>query len=123
MNSKQGFPVFSTVIIANHIAKKDRIESDALSDEDIRAIRDLAKDTQIAERIYASICPTIYGHDDVKQGIALALFRGEEKNPGDKHKIRGNLCFKLMKETNLWDEGSDRGQTGMDVAPPTLSGK
>lgn len=91
MNAKQGFPVFSTIIIANHIAKKDQIESDALSDEDIRAIRDLSKDTLIAERIFASICPTIYGHEDIKQAIALALFRGEEKNPGEKHKIRGDI--------------------------------
>ena len=29
MNSKQGFPVFSTVIIANHITKREDKESSA----------------------------------------------------------------------------------------------
>jgi DNA replication licensing factor MCM2 len=89
LNSRQGFPVFNTVIIANHIAKKDRIESDSLTDEDIKAIQELSKHPQIARRIFASISPTIYGHEDVKQAIALSLFRGEPKNPQGKHNIRG----------------------------------
>ncbi|VDM38456.1 unnamed protein product [Toxocara canis] len=91
MNSKQGFPVFSTVIHANHISKKDKIASDNLTDEDIEAIRNLSKDTAIADRIVASIAPSIYGHQDVKRAIALALFRGESKNPGEKHQIRGDI--------------------------------
>ncbi|KAK5966747.1 hypothetical protein GCK32_000486 [Trichostrongylus colubriformis] len=45
----------------------------------------------IAERIFASIAPSIYGHEYVKQAIALALFRGESKNPGEKHKLRGDI--------------------------------
>jgi DNA replication licensing factor MCM2 len=89
LNSRQGFPVFNTVIVANHVAKKDKIESDSLTDEDIKAIQDLAKHPHIAQRIFASIAPTIYGHEEVKQAIALALFRGEPKNPQGKHNIRG----------------------------------
>ncbi|KAI6175615.1 DNA replication licensing factor MCM2 [Aphelenchoides bicaudatus] len=91
MNNKQGFPVFNTMIIANHISRKDQLESDELTDEDIKAIRELAKDRQIAERIFASIAPTIYGHDDIKKAISLALFRGEPKNPDGKHTIRGDI--------------------------------
>ncbi|KAI1733172.1 MCM2/3/5 family domain-containing protein [Ditylenchus destructor] len=91
LNSKQGFPVFNTMFLANHIGKKDRIESDSLTDDDIKAIQSLAKDPQIAQRIYCSIAPTIYGHEDVKQAIALALFRGEAKNPQGKHNIRGDI--------------------------------
>lgn len=91
MNSKQGFPVFNTVIYANYISRKDKIASDSLTDEDIQVIRQLSKDPQIAERIFASIAPSIYGHDDIKRAIALALFRGEQKNPGEKHSIRGDI--------------------------------
>ncbi|VDK83922.1 unnamed protein product [Litomosoides sigmodontis] len=54
-------------------------------------IRQLSKDPQIAERIFASIAPSVYGHDDIKRAIALALFRGEQKNPGEKHSIRGDI--------------------------------
>uniref|UniRef100_A0A7E4VX11 DNA replication licensing factor MCM2 n=1 Tax=Panagrellus redivivus TaxID=6233 RepID=A0A7E4VX11_PANRE len=91
MNSRQGFPVFAAVIIANYVRTKDQIESDALTDEDIKAIRDLSKDPDIAQRIFASVAPTIYGHEDVKQAIALALFRGVAKNPEGKHALRGDI--------------------------------
>jgi len=39
-------------------------------------------------RIVASMGPSIFGHDYIKRGLALALFGGEPKNPGDKHKVR-----------------------------------
>lgn len=35
LNSKQGFPVFNTIIHANHIVNKDKVASDDLSDEDM----------------------------------------------------------------------------------------
>lgn len=34
-------------------------------------------------QIFASIGPSIYGHEDIKRGLALALFGGESKNPGE----------------------------------------
>ncbi|KAK6751904.1 hypothetical protein RB195_003366 [Necator americanus] len=91
LNYKQGFPVFNTLIHANHITNKDKIACSQLTDEDVKAIRELSKDPHIAERIFASIAPSIYGHEYVKQAIALALFRGEAKNPGEKHRLRGDI--------------------------------
>lgn len=91
LNYKQGFPVFNTLIHANHITNKDKMASDQLTDEDIKAIRSLSQDPNIAQRVFASIAPSIYGHDDVKKAIALALFRGEAKNPGEKHRLRGDI--------------------------------
>jgi len=35
-------------------------------------------------KITASITPSIYGHEDVKRAIVLALFGGEAKDPGMK---------------------------------------
>lgn len=91
LNYKQGFPVFNTLIQANHIANKDKLACNQLTDDDVKAIRELSKDPHIAERIFASIAPSIYGHEYVKQAIALALFRGEAKNPGEKHRLRGDI--------------------------------
>lgn len=93
LNIANGFPVFSTVILANHILKKDNLlaSSSVITDDDIAAILALAKDHRIADRIFASIGPSIYGHKPVKRALALALFGGESKNPGEKHRIRGDL--------------------------------
>lgn len=93
LNIANGFPVFSTVILANHILKKDNLLSlnSIITDDDITAILKLAKDHRVADRIFASIGPSIYGHKPVKRALALALFGGESKNPGEKHRIRGDL--------------------------------
>lgn len=92
LNTEQGFPVFATVIIANYIVVKDcKHIVESLTDEDVANIVKLSKDPRIGERIVQSIAPSIYGHDDIKRGLALALFGGESKNPGEKHKVRGDI--------------------------------
>lgn len=92
LNTQNGFPVFATVIQANFITKKDdKLAAANLTDEDIKAVVQLSKDERIGERIFASIAPSIYGHEDIKRAIALAVFGGEPKNPGGKHKVRGDI--------------------------------
>jgi DNA replication licensing factor MCM2 len=92
LNVDNGFPVFSTVIFANHLVVKDcKHIVQSLTDDDINAIIKMSKDHRIAERIIASIAPSIYGHDYIKRALALALFGGEPKNPGQKHKVRGDI--------------------------------
>lgn len=95
LNTEQGFPVFSTVIMANHLIVKDCKQIvQSLTDEDVAAITRLSKDHRIGERIVASIGPSIYGHEYIKRGIALALFGGESKNPGETSDIL--LCTIYM---------------------------
>merc|ERR1712241_21287 len=92
LNTAQGFPVFATVIMANHVLRKD--ESNAtksMTDEDIKAIVALSKDERIGERIVASIGPSIFGHEDIKRGLALSLFGGNAKDQSEKHKVRGDI--------------------------------
>merc|ERR1719322_2078688 len=92
LNTAQGFPVFATVIMANHILRKDGNNATKnLTDDDIKAIMALSKDERIGERIIASIAPSIYGHEDIKRGLALALFGGQPKDKSDKHRVRGDL--------------------------------
>lgn len=52
LNMANGFPVFATVIMANHIARKDaRVAVAELTDEDVKAIVALSKDERIGERV------------------------------------------------------------------------
>ncbi|KAL1396314.1 hypothetical protein pipiens_010602 [Culex pipiens pipiens] len=96
LNTEQGFPVFATVLIANHMVVKDSKQVVAsLTDEDIATIQKLSKDPRISERIIQSMAPSIFGHDYIKRSLALTLFGGEAKNHGEKHKLRGDINILL----------------------------
>ncbi|XP_058821808.1 DNA replication licensing factor Mcm2 [Topomyia yanbarensis] len=96
LNTEQGFPVFATVLIANHMVVKDSKQVVAsLTDENISTIQKLSKDPRISERIIQSMAPSIYGHDYIKRSLALSLFGGEAKNHGEKHKLRGDINILL----------------------------
>ncbi|WVO14570.1 hypothetical protein L204_102205 [Cryptococcus depauperatus] len=106
LNSKNGFPVFSTVLEANHINKKeDQYSAVHLTEEDEKMIRTMARDDRIAKRIIKSIAPSIYGHDDIKTAIALSLFGGVMKDINRKHRIRGDINVLL-----LGDPGTAKSQ-------------
>merc|ERR1719187_3069463 len=92
LNIHQGFPVFATVVMANHVVRKDDADATkSMTDDDVKAILALSKDERIGERIIASIAPSVFGHEDIKRGLALSLFGGVAKNPQEKHKVRGDI--------------------------------
>ena len=96
LNTLHGFPVFSTVIEANYVVvKEDKEAVEKLTDDDIKEIKALSQEDNIGERIMASIAPSIYGHENIKRAIALSLFSGVAKNPGKKHKVRGDINILL----------------------------
>ena len=106
LNAKNGFPVFSTIIEANHVNKKeDLFVAFRLTEEDEREMRNLAKDERIRKRIIKSIAPSIYGHEDIKTAIALSLFGGVGKDINHKHRIRGDINVLL-----LGDPGTAKSQ-------------
>ncbi|KAF8893843.1 MCM-domain-containing protein [Infundibulicybe gibba] len=106
LNSKNGFPVFSTVIEGNHVNKKeDLFAAFRLTEEDEKEMRALARDERIRKRIIKSIAPSIYGHEDIKTAIALSLFGGVSKDINHKHRIRGDINVLL-----LGDPGTAKSQ-------------
>ncbi|RDX62476.1 DNA replication licensing factor MCM2, partial [Mucuna pruriens] len=106
LNTKNGFPVFATVVEANYVTKKqDLFSSYKLTQEDKEEIENLAKDPRIGERIIKSIAPSIFGHEDIKTAIALAMFGGQEKNVEGKHRLRGDINVLL-----LGDPGTAKSQ-------------
>mmetsp|Transcript_9857 Transcript_9857/g.24280 ORF Transcript_9857/g.24280 Transcript_9857/m.24280 type:complete len:895 (+) Transcript_9857:158-2842(+) len=96
LNSQQGFPVFHTVIKANHIKRNKGNQQEELSDDDIKKIHQLGKNPNISQMIFNSIAPSICGHENIKKSIAMSLFGGVEKRFKDKHRIRGDINVLVM---------------------------
>ncbi|KAI8982192.1 MCM2/3/5 family-domain-containing protein [Mycotypha africana] len=106
LSTKNGFPVFATIIEANHINKKENMfAAYKLTEEDTKKIIAMGKDKRIGKKIMKSIAPSIYGHEDIKRAIALAMFSGVPKNISNKHTIRGDINI-LM----LGDPGTAKSQ-------------
>jgi len=105
LNRKSGFPVFATVIEANHVMKKEDADLQALTDQDRLEIHRLSKNPQIRKKIIDSIAPSIFGHLDIKTSIALSLFGGQAKDINGKHRIRGDINVLL-----LGDPGTAKSQ-------------
>ncbi|KAG7389509.1 MCM DNA helicase complex subunit [Phytophthora boehmeriae] len=96
LNLRDGFPVFRTVIEANHVERRaDVLGSQQLTAEDKKQILRLAKQPDIAQRIINSIAPSIYGHQQVKTALALALFGGKPKFIKNS-RVRGDLNVLLV---------------------------
>ncbi|KAL0093775.1 MCM2/3/5 family-domain-containing protein [Phycomyces blakesleeanus] len=106
LSTKNGFPVFATIIEANYINKKeDMFAAYKLTDDDKKMIIAMGKDKRIGRKIVKSIAPSIYGHENIKRSIALSLFGGVPKNIQGKHMIRGDINILL-----LGDPGTAKSQ-------------
>ena len=106
LNAQNGFPVFSTVIEANLVQKReDVLSSLRVTEHEKQRFREMAKNPRIVERIVGSVAPSIYGNDFAKTAVALAMFGGREKNVDNKHHVRGDINVLL-----LGDPGTAKSQ-------------
>ncbi|KAH3755945.1 MCM family protein [Pelomyxa schiedti] len=108
LNRSHGFPVFGTLIEANHVMKKDdKYTPLNLLPADERKIRELAADDGVFDKVVASIAPSIFGHTDIKTSLALGLFGGVTRILHDmgSHRLRGDINILL-----LGDPGTAKSQ-------------
>jgi len=67
-----------------------------ISDEDRKKIIELSKDPKLYEKLIASISPSIYGAEEIKEAILLQLFGGETHILPDGSRIRGEIHILLV---------------------------
>jgi replicative DNA helicase Mcm len=97
---------FNIFIEANGVEISEKeYEQLQISEEDIKRIEELSQHSQVHERIQASIAPSIQGHDDIKESIALLLFGGVPKLLSDGTRLRGKSNI-LM----IGDPGTGKSQ-------------
>ena len=88
---------FDLAMFANFVEPMEEDYSEIIiSPEDEKEIRALAKDKKIYERLIASVSPSIYGHDKIKEAIMLQLFGGIRKTKKDGTIIRGDMHVLLV---------------------------
>jgi len=84
--------VFDLYMRANSVEVSQKILDEVkITEEDRRKILETAKDQWIKEKIITSIAPSIYGHWEIKEALALALFGGVPKTLPDGTRIRGDI--------------------------------
>jgi DNA replication licensing factor MCM2 len=94
---RQGFPVFATMIEANHISRSfDQFSIGTPTEEEKRTITELSQRPDIAKFIFDSIAPSIFSHNNIKAAIALALFGGRRKDLAGRHCVRGDINVLLL---------------------------
>ncbi|MBD3398456.1 AAA domain-containing protein [Candidatus Micrarchaeota archaeon] len=69
--------VFNRYVEVLHVESLKRdFEEITLTKEDVQRIKEMSRQKDITERIFASIAPAIYGYKEVKKALALQLFGG-----------------------------------------------
>jgi DNA replication licensing factor MCM2 len=101
LDAKNSFSTFKTLIEANHIRhKNDRSTNVHITDEDRYDILTLSCKKDLSHFMTRSIAPHIFGHNNVKMALTLALFGGQEKNT-TKMKFRGDINVLLLGDPGV----------------------
>jgi len=95
--SSQG-NVYGKYIEVIHVAKVEKeFEEVDISKQDRQKILELSKDPKVYDKLVQSVAPSIYGHDEVKQALALQLLGGTpDKETVDRGKIRDEIHVLLI---------------------------
>lgn len=87
LNIKHGFPLLQVELEANNAERVEYTRSFDITHDDIKAIKALAKDPYIRERLIASISPALWGHKSAKSAVCYALFGGVPKGRSEQSNI------------------------------------
>jgi DNA replication licensing factor MCM7 len=76
-----------------------------LTEESLEKVKDLKNmcdgDMQLYTRLASSICPEIFGMEEVKKALLLLMVGGVTKEMVDGMKIRGNINVLLMGDPGI----------------------
>ena len=93
---------FKNYIYVNHIEPLEQeFEELELSEEDEERILELSRDPHIHDKIINSTAPSIKGHRDVKEAIALQLFGGTVQQLEDGTRLRGDIHILIVGDPGI----------------------
>jgi replicative DNA helicase Mcm len=97
-NPKARGSIYDKFLDVNSITQVQKeFENIKLTEEEEKQIRELANDPKIYDKIVASIAPSIYGLNEIKEAIALQLLGGTQgKVKADGMRIRSDMHILLI---------------------------
>ena len=106
LNARNGFPVFRTLLEANHVQTRSGQDgTNTLTETEETEAKEVVRNSpNIVEDIVSSIAPSIFGHRDIKTAIATSLFGGVSQE-SDRTVTRGDINVLL-----LGDPGTAKSQ-------------
>ncbi len=97
---------YDIFVMANNVETSiTEFEKLKVSPAEEKKILEFSNDPKIKEKLVSSIAPSIYGHTEVKEAIALQLFGGVQKIHTDRIRTRGDMHILLVG-----DPGSGKSQ-------------
>lgn len=92
----------STYLYATNVQQsKMSYQEICLTDDNREAIEQLTAEGDIYTRLASSIAPEIYGHEDVKKALLLAMVGGPTRVLPDGMKLRGDIHACLMGDPGV----------------------
>jgi replicative DNA helicase Mcm len=89
--------LFDIYLEGNSVEMEEKeFEDVKINEEEIKKIKDLAKQPEVYDTIIDSIAPSIYGMLIEKEALALQLFGGVTKHMPDETRIRGDIHILLV---------------------------
>ncbi|KAJ1479284.1 MCM2/3/5 family-domain-containing protein, partial [Baffinella frigidus] len=91
-------PSPSTMADREGFSSRDDGDENTLEDVDKETLdicQQMSRTPNLYSRLVSSICPTVFGHDEVKKGVLLMLLGGVHKTTRTKTNLRGdiNVCI------------------------------
>ncbi len=87
-------------VIGIEVMEKEVDDID-ITDEEEALILSMSQDPQIVAKVVGSISPSIYGHNDVKEAIALQLFSGVRRTLPDGTRLRGDSNILMVGDPGV----------------------
>ncbi|CCI44359.1 unnamed protein product [Albugo candida] len=87
---------FNSISIRNEDGDEDGFDpATDFTEDELNIIRQIKEDPDHYVKMAKSLCPSVYGHDEIRKGILLMLFGGVHKTTIEGINLRGdiNICI------------------------------
>ena len=129
---------FRNCVMATSINLLTSVGDANLTNKEIKSIKAISKRSDLLALLVRSIAPSIFGHEEIKEGLLMQLLGGTEKVIDEAMRLRGDLNIllvgdpstgksqflrRIMTIANLAFSTTGRGSTGVGLTAAITTDK